>query len=77
MPKKIVVAYSGGFDTSVILKWFQLNFDCLVATDTSDIGQNDNIDQIKLKTKKLDVKNICINGLKEQFIKSQFAKLTK
>ena len=46
MPKKIVLAYSGGLDTSVILKWLQLNYDCTVATYTADIGQNDNFDEI-------------------------------
>ena len=55
MPKKIVLAYSGGLDTSVILKWLQLNYDCTVATYTADIGQNDNFDEIKSKAKKLGV----------------------
>ena len=49
MPKKIVLAYSGGLDTSVILKWLQLNYDYTVATYTADIGQNDNFDEIKSK----------------------------
>ena len=47
MTKKIVLAYSGGLDTSVILKWLQLNYDCPVAAFTADIGQNDNFDEIR------------------------------
>jgi len=68
MPKKIVLAYSGGLDTSVILKWLQLNYDCTVATYTADIGQNDNFDEIKSKAKKLGVQEVCIDDLKEEFV---------
>ena len=68
MPKKIVLAYSGVLDTSVILKWLQLNYDCNVATYTADIGQNDNFDEIKSKAKKLGVEEICIDDLKEEFV---------
>ena len=68
MTKKIVLAYSGGLDTSVILKWLQLNYDCTVATYTADIGQNDNFDEIKSKAKKLDVEEVCIDDLKEEFV---------
>ena len=52
MPKKIVLAYSGGLDTSVILKWLQLNFDCPIATYTADIGQNDDFEKIKVSAQK-------------------------
>ena len=68
MPKKIVLAYSGGLDTSVILKWLQLNYDCTIATYTADIGQNDNFDEIKSKAKKLGVEEVCIDDLKEEFV---------
>ena len=68
MTKKIVLAYSGGLDTSVILKWLQLNYDCTVATYTADIGQNDNFDEIKSKAKKLGVEEVCIDDLKEEFV---------
>ncbi len=68
MTKKIVLAYSGGLDTSVILKWLQLNYDCAVATYTADIGQNDNFDEIKSKAKKLGVEEVCIDDLKEEFV---------
>jgi len=69
MPKKIVLAYSGGLDTSVILKWLQLNYDCPVATFTADIGQNDDFDEIKSKAKSLGVKEICVSDLKQEFVK--------
>ncbi len=70
MPKKIVLAYSGGLDTSVILKWLQLNYDCSVATYTADIGQNDDFEAIKLKAKKSGVEQIYIEDLKEEFVKN-------
>ena len=69
MPKIIVLAYSGGLDTSVILKWLQLNYDCPVATYTADIGQNDNFDEIKVKARNLGVTDIYIEDLKEEFVK--------
>ncbi len=69
MPKKIVLAYSGGLDTSVILKWLQLNYNCPVATYTADIGQSDCFDEIKSKAKNLGVQEIYIDDLKEEFVK--------
>ena len=47
MPKKIVLAYSGGLDTSVILKWLQNNYSCPVVTFTADIGQGDELSSIE------------------------------
>jgi len=70
MTKKIVLAYSGGLDTSVILKWLQLNYECPVATYTANIGQNDNFDEIKLKAKNLGVHEIYIEDLREEFVKN-------
>ena len=69
MPEKIVLAYSGGLDTSVILKWLQLEFDCPIATYTADIGQNDDFEETKLKAEQLGVKEICIEDLKEEFVR--------
>ena len=69
MPKKIVLAYSGGLDTSVILKWLQLNFDCPVATYTADIGQNDDFEKIKVNAQRLGVTDIYVEDLKEEFVK--------
>ena len=51
MPKKIVLAYSGGLDTSVILKWLQLNYDCPVVTFTANIGQGEELESVKQKAK--------------------------
>ena len=69
MPKKIVLAYSGGLDTSVILKWLQLEFDCPIATYTADVGQNDDFEETKLKAEQLGVNEVCIEDLKEEFVR--------
>ena len=53
MTKKIVLAYSGGLDTSVILKWLQLNYDCPVVTFTADIGQGEELESVKQKARSL------------------------
>ena len=53
MPKKIVLAYSGGLDTSVILKWLQNKYSCPVVTFTADIGQGDELSPIETKAKNL------------------------
>ena len=68
MPKKIVLAYSGGLDTSVILKWLQIKYSCPVVTFTADIGQGAEIDLVKNKAEKLGVKEIFIEDLKEEFV---------
>ena len=49
MSKKIVLAYSGGLDTSVILKWLQINHNCTVVTFTADIGQGQEIEPVRNK----------------------------
>ena len=69
MPKKIVLAYSGGLDTSVILKWLQLKYDCPVVTFTADIGQGKEVDSIRAKAESLGVKEIFIEDLKEEFVR--------
>ena len=69
MPKKIVLAYSGGLDTSVILKWLQLKFDCPVVTFTADIGQVEELEHLKTRAKSLGVNEIFIEDLKEEFVK--------
>ena len=60
MPKKIVLAYSGGLDTSVILKWLQIKYNCPVVTFTADIGQGEELTPVKEKAKSLGVKEIFI-----------------
>tara|TARA_Y100001960_G_C14415431_1_gene700242 strand:- start:36 stop:485 length:450 start_codon:yes stop_codon:yes gene_type:complete len=69
MPKKIVLAYSGGLDTSVILKWLQLEYDCPVATFTADIGQGKEVESVRSKAESLGVNEIFIEDLKEEFVK--------
>ena len=69
MPKKIVLAYSGGLDTSVILKWLQNKFGCPVVTFTADIGQGDELLPIETKAKNLGVKEIFIENLQEEFVR--------
>ena len=69
MPKKIVLAYSGGLDTSVILKWLQLKFRCPVVTFTADIGQGEELLEVKDKAKILGVKEIFIENLQEEFVR--------
>ena len=69
MPKKIVLAYSGGLDTSVILKWLQNKYSCPVVTFTADIGQGDELSSIETKAKNLGVKEIFIENLQEEFVR--------
>ena len=67
--KKIVLAYSGGLDTSVILKWLQDNYQCEVVTFTADIGQGVEVEPTRKKAELLGVKEIFIDDLKEEFVK--------
>ena len=67
---KIILAYSGGLDTSVILKWLQINYDTEVITYTADIGQGEELSPARKKAKLLGVKNIIIEDLKEEFAKN-------
>jgi len=70
MPKKIVLAYSGGLDTSVILKWLQVKYSCPVVTFTADLGQGEELAPVKGKAKSLGVKEIFIEDLREDFVKN-------
>jgi argininosuccinate synthase len=67
--KKVVLAYSGGLDTSVILKWLQDVYDCEVVTFTADIGQGEELEPARAKAKKAGVKQIFIDDLKEEFVR--------
>ena len=67
--KKIVLAYSGGLDTSIILKWLQENYESEVIAYTADIGQEMDLKKIVKNAKKLGVKKIIVNNLKNQFVK--------
>tara|TARA_B100000586_G_scaffold256310_1_gene219072 strand:+ start:441 stop:1625 length:1185 start_codon:yes stop_codon:yes gene_type:complete len=68
--KKIVLAYSGGLDTSIILKWLQENYNAEVITYTADIGQEIDKKKIIKNAKKFGVKNIIIQDLKDTFVKN-------
>ena len=67
--KKVVLAYSGGLDTSIIVKWLQDNYKCEVITYTADLGQKGEIESAKKKAKDLGVKQIYLDDLKEEFTK--------
>ncbi len=65
--KKVVLAYSGGLDTSVILKWLQDEYQCEVVTFTADIGQRDEVEPARAKAKAAGVREIYIDDLREEF----------
>jgi len=67
--KKIVLAYSGGLDTSVILKWLQQEYQCEVVTFTADLGQGEEIEPAREKAKSAGVKEIFIEDLREEFVR--------
>ena len=65
--KKVVLAYSGGLDTSVVLKWLQDTYGCEVVTFTADIGQGEELEPARKKARKLGVKEIFVDDLREEF----------
>lgn len=67
--KKVVLAYSGGLDTSVILKWLQDTYQCEVVTFTADIGQGEELEPAREKAKKFGIKEIYIDDLREEFVR--------
>lgn len=67
--KKVVLAYSGGLDTSVILKWLQENYGCEVVTFTADLGQGEELEPARAKAQMLGVKEIFIEDLREEFVR--------
>jgi argininosuccinate synthase len=68
-PKKVVLAYSGGLDTSVILKWLQEEYGCEVITFTADIGQGEELEPARRKAKKMGIRKIFIEDLREEFVR--------
>ena len=66
---KVVLAYSGGLDTSVILKWLQERYGCEVITFTADIGQGEELEPARRKAKKMGVKRIFVEDLREEFVR--------
>jgi argininosuccinate synthase len=67
--KKAVLAYSGGLDTSIILKWLHDQYDCDVVTFTADIGQGEELEPARAKAKTLGVREIYIEDLREEFVR--------
>ncbi|GAB3118150.1 argininosuccinate synthase [Novispirillum itersonii subsp. nipponicum] len=67
--KKVVLAYSGGLDTSIILKWLQVEYGCEVVTFTADIGQGEELEPARKKAEMLGIKDIFIEDLREEFVR--------
>jgi len=69
--KKVVLAYSGGLDTSVILKWLQVTYNCEVVTFTADLGQGEELEPARAKAKLMGIpdKHIYIDDLREEFVR--------
>ena len=69
--RKVVLAYSGGLDTSVILKWLQDEYGCEVITFTADIGQGEELEPARRKARKMGIKpgHIFIEDLREEFVR--------
>ena len=67
--KKVVLAYSGGLDTSVILKWLQETYGCEIVTFTADIGQGEELEPARAKAKLLGIEEIFIDDLREEFVR--------
>ncbi|MCP1199152.1 argininosuccinate synthase [Notoacmeibacter sp. MSK16QG-6] len=67
--KKVVLAYSGGLDTSIILKWLQTELDAEVVTFTADLGQGDELEPARKKAEMLGIKEIYIEDLREEFVR--------
>ncbi len=69
MVEKVVLAYSGGLDTSVILKWLKQQYDCKVITFTADLGQGDELEPARKKAENLGADKIYIDDLREEFVR--------
>lgn len=67
--KKVVLAYSGGLDTSIILKWLQETYDCEVVTFTADLGQGEELEPARKKAELLGITEIYIEDLREEFVR--------
>ncbi len=67
--KKVVLAYSGGLDTSVILKWLQVEYNCEVVTFTADLGQGEELEPARRKAERAGIKDIYIEDAREEFVR--------
>ena len=68
-PKKVVLAYSGGLDTSIILKWLQTEYGCEVVTFTADLGQGEELEPARKKAEQMGASSIHIEDLREEFVR--------
>jgi len=68
-PKKVVLAYSGGLDTSIILKWLQTEYDCEVVTFTADLGQGEELEPARAKAEMMGASSIYIEDVREEFVR--------
>lgn len=66
---KVVLAYSGGLDTSIILKWLQVEYDCEVVTFTADLGQGEELEPARAKAEMMGIKEIYIEDVREEFVR--------
>ena len=66
---KVVLAYSGGLDTSIILKWLQDTYKCEVVTFTADLGQGEDLEPAREKAKMLGINEIFVEDLREEFVR--------
>ena len=66
---KVVLAYSGGLDTSIILKWLQDEYQCEVVTFTADLGQGEELEPARKKAEMFGVKEIYVDDLREEFVR--------
>jgi argininosuccinate synthase len=69
VPKKVVLAYSGGLDTSIILKWLQVEYGCEVVTFTADLGQGEELEPARAKAEMLGVREVYVEDLREEFVR--------
>ncbi|HHK75057.1 MAG TPA: argininosuccinate synthase, partial [Rhizobiales bacterium] len=67
--KKVVLAYSGGLDTSIILKWLEVTYGCEVVTFTADLGQEEELEPARAKAQMMGIKEIFIEDLREEFVR--------
>lgn len=68
--KKVVLAYSGGLDTSVIVRWLQEQYQCEIVTFTADLGQGEEVEPARAKAKAMGIKEIYIEDLREEFVRN-------
>jgi len=68
-PKKVVLAYSGGLDTSIILKWLQIEYGCEVVTFTADLGQGEELESARAKAELMGASSIYIEDVREEFVR--------